>query len=219
MNRFLTLIVALLGGLAIQAQSIVDLYVDPDFAMEYTLTVNQRREQMQKALNGVYDTLRTASGVEAWIERLDTAAQLLVVHQTLNSTQQIKLVRLPQDRYVILAIETTCAPACASTIWLYSLKWRPVCLLAMPGQDYDFFTFPADMVDSEHASQIRQNGRPRFIQADLIGSDTIRFTCHLPLLDRDQRLEVEKYIHPIDFKINDFVMQMTRQEADRQKRE
>ena len=131
-------------------QTIEKWYVNMPDILNPTMTKQNRMELLEYHKAGQGDSIANRFGHPAFLVKLDTAQQHIVVKNTPTSTFEMKVFK--QDSTSIVGIiRTVCAPVCISTVEFYDTAWHSVPLVfTMPKaiEWLDLKSVPAAKLDT-----------------------------------------------------------------------
>ena len=116
----------LLAGQSVSSQNIEKWYVNMPDALNPTLSKQNRLELLEYHKAGKGDSITNRFGNQAYLQRMDTTNQYLVVKNTASSTFEMKGFSLEDGMPVIGLIRTVCGPICQSTVGFYDTAWNAI---------------------------------------------------------------------------------------------
>lgn len=120
----LVALLLILPGMAI-GQNIDKLFVEMPTKLYAGMSKQNKLELMEYHKSQLADSMENRMGNKVYLQKLDTANQLLVIRTSPFSTLEMKRFNTDKQQFVGL-IRTVCAPVCHSSIAFYTTKWRSV---------------------------------------------------------------------------------------------
>lgn len=205
MKKGLLIIIIVLQVAICPAQRTIKdvLLAMPDSIIPY-LNAGQKAELCKFSSRNDSLTVKNMMGGETYIDTLNsTFAQI-----TLNEVTSIQLRLLPQNdtAQVICMVKTYSKPVADSTIKFYTTGWKGLPnTFGLPNKDdvaamLNDLTACPDTMSAERYTELRAKLEPVIVSAELSSeAPTIKYSLSLPLLNKEEREDVQAIVRPQKF--------------------